>query len=40
MMGSMGTVVGEKITNLIELALENELPFEVSVFNSGNSNYW
>lgn len=35
MMGSMGTVVGEKITNLIELAIENELPLIIFTTSGG-----
>lgn len=35
MMGSMGTVVGEKITNLIELAIENNLPLIIFTTSGG-----
>ena len=35
MMGSMGTVVGEKITNLIELAIENKLPLIIFTTSGG-----
>lgn len=35
MMGSMGTVVGEKITNLIELAIENRLPVIIFTTSGG-----
>lgn len=35
MMGSMGTVVGERITNLIELAIENRLPLIIFTTSGG-----
>lgn len=35
MMGSMGTVVGEKITNLIELAIENSFPLIIFTTSGG-----
>ena len=35
MMGSMGTVVGEKITNLIELAIENKFPLIIFTTSGG-----